>query len=83
MTPEQQFLTLAEAISKVEDKTRQAQLMQAFFGRGSKELLPLIMDLSDKIDISRAMLYRNIKELEEAGLIEELKLTDAGKIARL
>ncbi len=42
-----------------------------------------LMDLSEKIDISRAMLYRNIKELEEMGLVEELKLTDAGKIARL
>jgi len=42
-----------------------------------------LMDLSEKIDISRAMLYRNIKELEEIGLVEELKLTDAGKIARL
>jgi CRISPR locus-related DNA-binding protein len=42
-----------------------------------------LMDLSEKIDISRAMLYRNIKELEEMGLIEEQKLTDAGRIARL
>ena len=42
-----------------------------------------LMDLSEKIDISRAMLYRNIRELEEMGLVEELKLTDAGKIARL
>ena len=42
-----------------------------------------LMDLSEKIDISRAMLYRNIKELEEMGLVDDLKLTDAGKIARL
>ena len=42
-----------------------------------------LMDLSEKIDISRAMLYRNIKELEEACLVDDLKLTDAGKIARL
>ena len=42
-----------------------------------------LMDLSEKIDVSRAMLYRNIKELEEMGLVEDLKLTDAGKIARL
>ena len=42
-----------------------------------------LMLLSEKIDISRAMLYRNIKELEEMGLVEDLKLTDAGKIARL
>jgi len=42
-----------------------------------------ILDLSRNIDISRPMLYRNIKELEEMGLVEDLKLTDAGKIARL
>jgi CRISPR locus-related DNA-binding protein len=42
-----------------------------------------LMDLSDKIEISRAMLYRNIKELEDKGLVDDLKLTDAGKIARL
>lgn len=42
-----------------------------------------LMDLSEKVDVSRAMLYRSIKELEEMGLVENLKLTDAGKIARL
>jgi len=42
-----------------------------------------LMQLSERIDVSRAMLYRSIKELEEMGLIEDLKLTDAGKIARL
>lgn len=42
-----------------------------------------LMDLSKKIDISQGMLYRNIKDLEEMGLVEDLKLTDAGKIARL
>ncbi len=42
-----------------------------------------LMDLSEKIDISRAMLYRNIRELEDLDLVENLKLTDAGKIARL
>jgi CRISPR-associated protein Csa3 len=42
-----------------------------------------LMDLSEKIELSRAMLYRSMKELEEMGLIEDLKLTEAGKIARL
>ncbi len=42
-----------------------------------------ILDLSKQVDISRPMLYRNIKDLEDMGLIEDLKLTDAGKIARL
>lgn len=45
-----------------------------------------ISDLSKKIDISTAMLYRAIDELKDMDLItteEGLKLTDAGKIARL
>jgi len=43
-------------------------------------------ELAEKIDISRAMLYRNLKELEDMDLIkteDQFQLTDAGKIARL
>jgi len=45
-----------------------------------------ITDLANKVKQSKAMLYRNVKELKEKGLIEEengLRLTDAGKIARM
>jgi len=45
-----------------------------------------ISDLSKKIDLSTAMLYRAIDELKDKDLItteDGLKLTDAGKIARL
>ena len=45
-----------------------------------------LMEMSEKIDISRGMLYRNIKELQDLGLIDVsdgLKLTDAGKISVL
>lgn len=45
-----------------------------------------ISDLSKKIELSTAMLYRAIDELKDKDLIkteEGLKLTDAGKIARL
>lgn len=45
-----------------------------------------LTELADKIEISRAMLYRNIDELRDMGYIsteEGLQLTDAGKIARL
>ena len=42
-----------------------------------------LTELSEKIDQSTAMLYRNIKELKEMGLVDDLRLTDAGKIARL
>ena len=45
-----------------------------------------LTELADKIDISRAMLYRNIDELRDLGYIsteDGLVLTDAGKIAKL
>ena len=43
-------------------------------------------DMSGKVDLSPAMLYRAIDELKDKDLVsaeEGLKLTDAGKIARL
>lgn len=45
-----------------------------------------ISDLSKKIDISTAMLYRAIDDLKDKDLVDAengLRLTDAGKIARL
>lgn len=45
-----------------------------------------LSELAKKVDISNAMLYRNIKELENQGFIETeegIKLTDAGRIAVL
>ncbi len=45
-----------------------------------------IKELSEKIDLSTAMLYRGIDELKDMDLLvteEGIKLTDAGKIARL
>jgi CRISPR locus-related DNA-binding protein len=45
-----------------------------------------LTDLTGKIGISRAMLYRNIDELRDMGYIsteDGLALTDAGRIARL
>lgn len=44
------------------------------------------LDLAEKIGISRAMLYRNIDDLKKMDYISSedgLKLTDAGRIARL
>ena len=45
-----------------------------------------LVDLAEKLDQSKAMLYRNIDELRDMDLVtteDGLKLTDAGKIARL
>lgn len=42
LTPDQAFIELSEAISRVEDPMTRAALAQDFFGRGGKTLLPLI-----------------------------------------
>jgi CRISPR-associated protein Csa3 len=52
----------------------------------SKSEYQSITDLADKVELSRAMVYRTIDELKDMDLIETengLRLTDAGKIARL
>ena len=52
---------------------------------GEKEFKS-IGDLADKVELSKAMLYRAIDELKDMDLLsaeEGIKLTDAGKIARL
>ena len=43
-TPEQQFLTLSDAISRVENPTLKAALAQKVFGRAGTELLPMLND---------------------------------------
>jgi len=51
------------------------------------EEIDKIAQMSDEIDVSKAMVYRAIKELKDKGLIEEsqkgYKLTEAGKIAKM
>jgi CRISPR locus-related DNA-binding protein len=51
------------------------------------EQIEKISQMSDEIEISKAMVYRAIKELKDKGLIEEsdkgYKLTEAGKIAKM
>ncbi|OYT32588.1 CRISPR-associated transcriptional regulator Csa3 [Candidatus Woesearchaeota archaeon] len=79
-----------------EDKTKVIYLPKLSFKltESQKKILEFIedgeyksiSDLSKKIDISTAMLYRAIDELKNMDLInveKGLKLTEAGKIARL
>lgn len=54
----------------------------------SKKGLKSVIKASDELEISKSMLYTNLDELQEKGLIEEIKergfiLTDAGRIAIL
>ncbi len=44
MNPEEQFLTISEAIAKIEDPTIRAALAQDVFGRAGTALLPMMSD---------------------------------------
>jgi len=63
--------------------TQSQQQVMEYIANYSHETLA---ELAKAIGISRGMLYRNIKDLQNLGLIEEdisLKLTDAGRISML
>lgn len=49
LSPDQQFLRLAEAISQLEGSQHQAALAMAVFGKGAAELLPLLNSGSEGI----------------------------------
>lgn len=44
LSPEQQFLTIAEALSKIKDPTKQAAIALGLFGKSGTKLLPLIQE---------------------------------------
>lgn len=84
------------AYNPEEDKTSVVYLPRLSFKLSESEKTVLrqidegkyesIKDLAKKIDLSTAMLYRAIDELKDKDLIsteEGIRLTDAGKIARL
>lgn len=62
----------------------QKKILNALSQKENKNIT--ITQFSEKIQLSRAMVYRTIDELRDLGYIETengLKLTDAGKIAKL
>ena len=42
MSPDQQFMTIADALANVTDKTQQSALAQAVFGKSATDLLPML-----------------------------------------
>lgn len=60
-------------------KTKKEILMEITKGTTS------VKELSNKLDISRGMVYNHIRDLREKGMIkkDELKVTTAGKLAIL
>ncbi|GMV72840.1 MAG: hypothetical protein AMXMBFR77_26770 [Phycisphaerales bacterium] len=54
LSPEAQFKTIAEAISRVEDPTKRAALAMQIFGRAGTQLLPLMEEGADGIEALQA-----------------------------
>ena len=54
LSPEQQFKTLAEAISRIEDPSKRAAVAMQVFGRAGTKLLPLIEGGVDGIEALQA-----------------------------
>lgn len=77
LSPEQQFTTIADRLSKLEDPTRRAGIAMEVFGRAGRNLIPLLSGGADGIEKLR-------KRAQELGLTistktakEAAKLTDA------
>jgi len=74
LNPEQQFLTIAEAIAKVEDPTIRAATAQDIFGRAGTQLLPLFNLGVDGMEALR-------KKAHELGIVFDKEAAE--KAARL
>ena len=74
LAPEKQFEMIADALSRVEDKSTRAALAQKVFGRGGVEILPMIED-------GAAGMKKYADEAERLGII--MSTEDAKAAAEL
>jgi hypothetical protein len=76
MTPDKQFETLAEAISRVKDPADKVQIQLALFGRAGSELAPLF-------DLGAAGIERLTQKAREMGIVlsteQTAKATEAAE----
>lgn len=80
MTPDQAFLTLAEAIQKIPDPMKQSAAAMDVFGRGGQQLLPAIRDgFADVAKQAPTMSNELIASLDRLG-DNMLKLQDRMEI---
>ncbi|MDX9911210.1 MAG: hypothetical protein RBS39_05215 [Phycisphaerales bacterium] len=76
LSPEQQFKTLAEAISRIEDPSKRAAVAMQIFGRAGTKLLPLIEGGVDGIEALQAQarslgLTISAKTAKDAALLND------------
>ena len=72
MSPDARFVVIAEALSKVGDATKQAEIAQALFGKSYQMLLPLINSGAEgfRIAAENAARYNQIVGTESAAASE-------------
>lgn len=71
-SPDEQMMTLANALASIEDPTKKAELASKIFGRAAQRLIPLL-------SMGEAGIAAYRKQLEEAGVIrtpEQIAIAD-------
>jgi len=77
MKPEDQFLTIAEAIGKIENPTLKAALAQDIFGRSGTQLLPLFAEGKEGLKKLREEAHKLGIVFDEEAAAKAAKLQDA------
>lgn len=72
-TPEQAFLAIGDALSKIQDPTRRAAAAIEIFGRSGAQLLPVFED-------GAAGLLDTFNKLSEGALLDDKDIAAAGKL---
>ena len=77
MTPEEQFLTLGEAISRVADPTQRTALAMRVFGKSGSQLLPMLENGVDGINALRQRCRELGLSVSDLDAANATKLSDA------
>jgi hypothetical protein len=77
MSPAERFRTIADAIAGLSDDTQRANVAQDLFGRGGRELLPVLMQGADGIRALQAEAHRLGVTLTDEDVVAADALDDA------
>lgn len=77
LSPEEQFLAVAKALSKLKDQTIKGAIAQKLFGRSGRQLVPLLDEGADGIERLRQEARDLGLVLSDADLANAEKLTDS------
>jgi hypothetical protein len=82
MNPEQQFETIANAISQIEDPTARTALAMQLFGRSGTSLLPLMQNLDELRAKAKALGLTTSSQSAASAKALEDAFTDLGRVTK-